>query len=351
MPQNFQNPSYEIPGLDVGVALDWGVTILNSFVEFSRFTRGDAVGIISVFNAIIPLGVSVIDNEDGTLTLTSAVGTTEAVESFAFGWKGNQFYLFAFPPNFLLGALISGAKRVEDLEDGFGVDLNFITDVGATTTVIPIKDGTLVPNAYVGVPLEVNGLRRIVVSNTATAFTVSVALPIAPNANKAVRVQYGPTNDSGFLSSFTGLAGNDGFNETFNGGWPAGAPPTFQEAFDPALLLGSNLNNVFLNGSALPSGQFANDVRFRVFQVGPTGSPNGLVMSYRNRFGSLINSFPITFTVPLGTAIPPEGIDVPLQAFNFDGIQDLVAMSESSPPYSTYAMVANPGLDLERADF
>lgn len=351
MAQSFQNFSFEVPGTDIGFAMDWGVTIVNSLVEFSSFTRGDAIGIISVFDAVIPAGVTVIDNEDGTLTLTAAVGATEAVESFGFGWAGNQFFLFAIPPGFLAAALISLAKSKEDLEDGFGVDDNFIIDVGATTTVLPIADGTMAPNFFVGGFLEVDGVRTTITSNTATSFTVSPALPIAPLPDVTVRVIHGPVNDEGFLSSFTGLAGDDPVTETFNGGWPAGAPPEFKEAFESNLTLGSVVANVFTDGAAYPLGDFANDVRFIVFQIDSNRAPNGLLMSYRNKFGSLINSFPINFTVPAGVTIPPEGVEVPMTAFNFDGIQDLIAMSESGAPFNTFAMVGNPGLDLERANF
>jgi hypothetical protein len=349
MAQDFQNPSFETPGEEAGQALDWTMTIVNSLREFATFDRGDAIAVISVFDAVIPAGVTIIDNEDGTLQLINALGEKEAVEAFGFGWQSNQFFLFAFPESFLSEVKFSQAKSQEDFEDGFGEDDNFVVAEGATTTVIPVVE-ELVTNAYQGAKIDINGETREVLSNTTTAFTVA-ALTTAPIADASIRVVQGPVNDEGFLDSFTGLDAGDGLTESFNGGWPGGAPSTFKDAFD-SITFGSLDANVFTDGAGLPAGDFANDIRFVVFTMNnASGSPSSLTISYLNTFGNPVGSFPVNFNVPPGTTIPPEGVEVPISAFNFDGLRDLTGMAEGFTPFNKFTMIGGPGADLERASF
>jgi hypothetical protein len=360
MPQDFQNPSFEVPGIEAGLALDWTLVIVNSLYEFVVFVRGDTIAIVSNFITTIPAGVTVVDNDDGTLQIINAIGVSEAVESFVYGWDSNQFYLFAFPTALLDEARFSVAKKQEDFEDNFGQDDNFLVGLAATTTVIPLVGRLLTVNEFNGFTVNIFGEERIVASNSTTTITLTVALSNPPAENLTVRVIGGPINDVGFLAELDAL-GVESFVDTFDAGWSTTG--NFKDAFNTNLVLGTLDNNIFTDGAAytksLPDfNNFANDLRFLVYSTDTDRQPNNLNITFKRSDGTTIAFFPVTFSVPPGITLDTvNGTEVPLKAAGValgstaDGIQDLLGMVELGSASGKFTLVGNPHTDLERAHF
>ncbi len=114
-----QNPSFETAGADPGTASNWDVTIVSSAVEFCAFTRPG----LSVVTDTIPaefndLGITIVENPDGTITLLQAAGLQAAQEDFEAAWLNNDQYLFTFPST-ALGECFFGVSENEDFEVGW----------------------------------------------------------------------------------------------------------------------------------------------------------------------------------------------------------------------------------------
>ena len=132
---DFINPSFELPGSEPGLALDWAYTTVSSLLEFSTFSRGTATVVVDYLPVDFEtLGATVVNQSDGSIFVITAPGSLEAFDDFEFGWAANQFYYFAQPTSHIEAALISGAKRVEDLESGWKNDLGYLASLDALTT-------------------------------------------------------------------------------------------------------------------------------------------------------------------------------------------------------------------------
>lgn len=436
MADDFNNPSFETPGSEPGLALTWTPVVVSSLEEFAVFSRGDSVIVVDVLPAEDLLGVQIIENTDGTITLLVAVGSLTAFEDFEFAWDANQLYFFVFPGTSLEAATISGAKAVENLEDGWGEDDLFTVGPGATTTVIPTLEGGMVINAFTGYLIDIAGQQRTVLSNTATAFTLSSALSGAPTANLSIRVIGGETA-SELLSDITVLlteaAGfdptpedfenfenkwgvdnlatlvsiNAGFNiltvhETlvsgaFNGRAIdiagqrrtigtnttntitltvaiSGAPPVgaairivgagdvtagFKDSLD-SILFGSFDDSAvvpFTNGTQGGVGQYANDIKLRIFRSQPAPL---LQFVAKDAFGfAFIPTPSLTYTIPPGTVIDPTGGTlIPAKLIPVldagtlltSGVNDIVSAADLQPS-GKYDIVGTPGTDVDRYQF
>lgn len=117
-----QNPSFETPGTLPGEAANWAVTIVSSAVEYAAFTRPGLFVVTDTVPATLgDLGITIVDNLDGTITLLEAADTQAAQDDFEAAWSNNDQYLFVFPGTALTDCFF-GVVPIEAFENGWQND-------------------------------------------------------------------------------------------------------------------------------------------------------------------------------------------------------------------------------------
>jgi hypothetical protein len=218
----------------------------------------------------------------------------------------------------------------EDFENKWGVDnLATLASINAGFNVLTVHE-TLLTGAFNGKTIDIAGQRRTIASNTTNTITLTVAIAAAPPVGANIRITGAGDVTPGF---------KDSFDTVFFG------------SFD------DSSGTPFTDGSQVGVGQYANDIKLRVFRSQPAPL---LQFAAKDAFGfAFIPNPNLTYTIPPGTVIDPIGgtllpaklIPVFEAGTTLDsGINDITSASDLQPS-GKYDIVGAPGVDVDRYQF